>query len=92
MSDRREDIEKLVMLALFEAASDSFFGQRAMRVLHLRSDIDKKRKQLEASDPRLAQKLKKISNYLVETERLLGDLLDQDNADSDYIPMRKKTV
>lgn len=87
--DRRQLIEKIVMNTIFEVTNESFFGVKASKLLTLRSDIDKKRKQFDES-PQVAEKLQKVSNCLVEAERLLGELLPYDQQENGYIPMTKK--
>lgn len=87
---REIEIENLVLSAIFEAQSDSFWSIKATRILLLRSDIDKKAKELKESSPELKEKFEIISTQLLEAERVLGELVKLDKAKVNYVPITKK--
>lgn len=89
--DKEADIERIVLGAIYEAQNESFFGIKATRLLLLRSDIDKKLKEVKDSKPELAEKLELISTQLLEAERMLGGLIEHDIKPIDYTPVTKKT-
>lgn len=89
--DKEAEIEKLVLSAIYEAQSDSFFGVKATRVLLLRSDIDKKAKEIQDTNPELKEKLEIVSHQLLEAERILGELIKEDTKSINYVPITKRT-
>jgi hypothetical protein len=89
-NSREVEIERIVLGAIYEAQSDSFFSIKATRLLMLRSDIDKRAKELKDMQPELREKLELVSNQLLEAERLLGDLITYDSKPIDYVPVTKK--
>jgi len=88
--DSREiQIEQIVLAAVYEASTDSFFGIKAARVLLLRSEIDRKAKELSDTNPELKEKLEIVSKQLLEAERVLGELVSEDPKPIDYVPLTK---
>lgn len=88
--NRDEEIETIVLAAMYEASEQNFYAVKAMKTLLLRSEIDKRAKQLEDVSPEQKEKLRKISFQLLEAERLLGEMINTDKHPTDYIPVTKR--